>query len=483
MSISNALSNALSGLNASSRRAEVASNNIANATTEGYARQTVDTNNRVTGGRSDGVSVGPVERASDPRLSASRREADAQASADARIATGARTIADAIGAPDDPGSLFNRIAAMESSFRGVAENPESTALQERAAAAAGDVATQFNTIAETINTARTNADGDIARSVERVNSALQEFKKFNDEIGAATAGGRSTAGYEQGRDAALDTIAEYLPIRTISRGTGQLAVLTETGVTLVDGTARELSFDPTPVVTQTMDRRNGVGSLSGLTVDGVDISPGSSPQSVTSGAIAGLFEVRDGLGLDAIAELDTLAGDMGARFQQAGLAGADGRGLFTDAGAAVGASPAPGLAARLTLNEQVDPAAGGEAWRLRDGLDAVSPGPAANSTFAQSLVDAMTQTQTAGSTLSTPRSAAGLAADFGSLFERRGQTFEDAAAHSAGRSAVLLDAETSIIGVDVDQELQELILIEQAYAANARVMQVADRLVQRLLEI
>ena len=38
-------------------------------------------------------------------------------------------------------------------------------------------------------------------------------------------------------------------------------------------------------------------------------------------------------------------------------------------------------------------------------------------------------------------------------------------------------------GVDTDQEMQKLLLIEQSYAANARVIQTIDELMQMLLRI
>jgi flagellar hook-associated protein 1 FlgK len=38
-------------------------------------------------------------------------------------------------------------------------------------------------------------------------------------------------------------------------------------------------------------------------------------------------------------------------------------------------------------------------------------------------------------------------------------------------------------GVDSDQELQNLLRIEQAYAANARVLQTIDAMMQRLMEL
>ena len=48
--------------------------------------------------------------------------------------------------------------------------------------------------------------------------------------------------------------------------------------------------------------------------------------------------------------------------------------------------------------------------------------------------------------------------------------------------ANLVDAETLETGVDTDREVQDLLMLEQAYAANARVIQVIDEMIDRLLE-
>ena len=47
----------------------------------------------------------------------------------------------------------------------------------------------------------------------------------------------------------------------------------------------------------------------------------------------------------------------------------------------------------------------------------------------------------------------------------------------------LNDAEKLETGVDTDRELQDLLIIEQAYAANARVLETIDKMIQRLMEI
>jgi len=480
MSLSSALSNAVSGMNAASKRAEITSHNIANATTEGYARQTVSTVQNVTAGQGSGVRTEVPTRVTDPRLTASRREADSESAASDTQATSSRALADAYSGSK---GLFEQIAALETGLRGVSETPESTALQERAVASAGRVVDAFGSMADTIQTQRTDADGDISGAVSDVNTALKQIETLNQQISQSRINGVNSAAFEQQRDDQIDIVSENLSIRLMSRDYGQVAVLTDKGVTLLDGKASELEFSPINVVTADMDYRAGGSPLSGLSVDGIDISPQSGSQSNEGGRIAGLFEVRDGIGVQAIAEIDAAATDLIARFEGAGLAAADGRGLFTDAGAASSASAAPGLAGRITLNERVDPAQGGAVWRVRDGLDAATQGPTSSGAFAQSLLDAMTAERTSGGSVAGATSAAGLAGEIGSLFEQRSQLQEDIASTNFTFLSALQSEETSVIGVDMDQELQSLILVEQAYGANAKVIQIADRLVQRLLEI
>jgi len=38
-------------------------------------------------------------------------------------------------------------------------------------------------------------------------------------------------------------------------------------------------------------------------------------------------------------------------------------------------------------------------------------------------------------------------------------------------------------GVDIDSQMQDLLAIEQAYAANARVIEIANQMMQKLMEI
>jgi len=56
-------------------------------------------------------------------------------------------------------------------------------------------------------------------------------------------------------------------------------------------------------------------------------------------------------------------------------------------------------------------------------------------------------------------------------------------ASSVSRSNLLYDAEIQSSGVDTDLELQNLLIIEQSYAANARVVQTVSEMIDRLLQL
>ena len=68
MSISATLSNALTGLTAASRAAQLVSSNVSNATTEGYARRELELSARAVTGAGDGVQIDGIRRVVDDEL-------------------------------------------------------------------------------------------------------------------------------------------------------------------------------------------------------------------------------------------------------------------------------------------------------------------------------------------------------------------------------------------------------------------------------
>ena len=370
MTISQALSNANSGLAAVGQRVNVASNNIANALTEGYSRRDVVVNERSVAGVGGGVSVIGVNRATNPALTLERRNADAELAQNEAQSNALTRISNMLGGPDDPNSLFQKYQNFEASLRALADAPDSTALQQAGVTAAKDLTAAFNKLSNNYQQIRLEADAEIYRRVQDVNTAVQQIDDLNDAILRAVAtGGDANALLDQ-RQRLVDAVNEDIPVREIQRENGVIDLMTHEGVFLLSGEPRLVSFTPSPVMTAQTEYNDGAGALSGLSVEGVDITPsGSSTSALSNGGLKGLFAVRDEVVPELSLGLDALALDVAERFSDASIdttLTAGDPGLFTDAGALAESANLVGLAGRLNINAAVDPAMGGDPQRLRD---------------------------------------------------------------------------------------------------------------------
>ncbi|MEQ1930874.1 MAG: flagellar hook-associated protein FlgK [Parvularculaceae bacterium] len=487
MSISQTLANANSGLVAVARRASVTSNNIANALTPGYSRRDVALAEQTIAGTGAGVRVAGVSRATAPAVTAERRIADASLANNAARAEAAARLSGLIGGPEDAGGLVARYAAFETALRALADSPQSGAAQLHAAAAARELATTFNRIADQQQAIRQGADAEIARGVASANAALAEIDALNLSIVKGRASGADVAALEDQRQKLIDGVNEFIPVRELARGDGALDLITSEGVYVIAGSAGPIEFAAAGLMTAQAAYDGGAGSLSGLMIGDVDVTPrGPGAQQVKSGAAAGLFAVRDEIVPQASRQLDALAADLINRFSDPSVdptlaAGAPG--LFTDAGGSLNA--APGLAGRLSLNALVDPSAGGDAAKLRDGLGSTAPGPAGDDTLIRNLIGAFTASATQPAALGAARdlNPAEAAAFIASTAAVARADAEAAQSFAAAFAQGLSEAELLQTGVDTDRELQNLLIIEQAYAANARVIEAVSEMMDALMRI
>ena len=485
MTISSALGNANSGLTVAAKRANVISNNVANALTPGFSRREISVGENVIAGKGAGVTVNGVSRAENQALTNDRRTAEAVSNRDQEVAATYAKFNAALGEPDDPYSLFGQYQNLESSLRSLALTPESIPVQTQVLDAAKSLATRFNQLAAQTQTIRGEADGKIARNVDVLNANLAQIEKLNNQISRGSATGRDITGLQDQRKILIDEVSSSIPIREIARGTGKIDLMTKEGVFLLAGKARQVEFTHANTVTAASSLAGG--QLSGLSVEGIDITPGTSASfSVAQGGIAGLFQVRDQVAPDFQDKMDALASDVIQRFENADptlVAGAPG--LFTDNGAAFDPTAQAGLAGRITINASVDPGQGGDLWRLRDGVGAATEGATGNADLIFMLLDGLATLQPppAGSGLSSQGTAIDAIANITSIIGSARVSSESRLASSSASSQALRDVETQTTAVDTDFELQQLLIVEQAFAANARVIQAAGQMIDRLMEL
>ena len=480
MSLSLSLSSAVSGLQASARSAELVSSNVANALTDGYGRRDIQLTARSLGGTGSGVEITGVVRVTDHVLLSDRRVAQANMAGSAVLADAFARLEAAIGTPGDAASLGGKIAGLDSALLAATSRPESEQRLAAVLAAAQGLATQVGKASIAVQMERERADDRIAENVKELNDTLAKVAALNAQILKQVVADRDASPLMDQRQQLIDKIAEIVPLRQIDRDTGQIALISTGGAVLLDG--RPALFGFTPVGKVTPDMTLASGALSGLTMNGKPVTFGDGSGKLDGGAMAANFRLRDIEAPVQQVRLDALARDLIARFANPSVdttltSGAPG--LFTDAGAAFNAATETGLAGRLAVNTAADPANGGALWRLRDGLGATTEGPPGESALLTALRGQLTAflAPASGGFAPGARSFTGLASDMLSYVSRARTGAEAEQSYTAARYNSLR-ADELAAGVDTDQQLQSLLLIERAYGANAQVIKTVDSMIK-----
>jgi len=489
MSLSAALYNAKSGLNSVQRQVAGSSDNIANARTPGYVSKEARVTAQNVAGVGSGVTAdvlrSPVDSIllRDVRLEAAKLGTlDFRADAVDRVAL-------VSGDPVDERSLAFAFTQLETRFQDLFDQPERSDLQRQVIFAANDLAGKFTSVENAIQGARVEADRVIEDGVRIVNSALEGIEELNLKISEGNGGGIDISGVLDERDRLVDQIAEQIGIRTFTRDRGEMVITTTEGVTLLDGEARELVFNRTTVI----DATTPAASLSGLEVDGFDISPRppAGTQDIRTGTIAGAFISRDQDMVRFQAQIDALAKQTIQLFQETDASVPAGppytASLFSGFGGA-GVDPAwtsadiVGLAGSLAVNPLADPDQGGDSNLIRDGILGVGTTPG-DKTQIENWLTALSSTRTFDpfEDLTDQTTLQGYASELstGHLTDRANlQSLAD-------RSRTVFDTlelrRFNENGVNVDEESEKLLELEQAYAANAQVINIIAQMFDELL--
>ncbi len=377
-----------------------------------------------------------------------------------------------------PDSLQSRVQKLDAALVALADTPESPVNREEAVAAASGVARKLNMLSGEVVRLRADLDAEIARQVAQVNAAVKRIEGLNREIEAAQATGQDATGLEDERQRQVDIVNRIVPIRSSpDRGPGRLMSAAGGGV-LADTNGVPLAFETTAAT-------DGTGPMGGLRLGPSDATPPGSAL-LGGGSLEALFRARDAFAPDMASKLDAAAADFVTRFQDlpGWTAAVSGEGLFVDgsAGYLAAGAPTAGLAGRIAVNADLDPAAGGNPALIAGGAFGGRTDPADAASYPALLREAMQARPADGATPARQSATAAIAA-LGAGAEAAAARAETEAGFARGAAAALRDTEIGRQGVDTDAELRDLLVIERAYAANARVLQAVDDMMRRLLEI
>ncbi|WP_336959544.1 flagellar hook-associated protein FlgK [Sphingobium aquiterrae] len=427
------------------------SENIANASTDGYTRRSVTT--RESGSSSatmvfyqnremfGGTYVSSVNRAVDPYLDATvRMTSQSLSSSTSRL----RWMTDVQTALNDGSTgIGQRLSTMFGTMEKLAASPNDTSLRTTTLSSIEQVAEAFRATAADLKDSSAGIATEAQASVDKVNSALDELARVNNSLLRAQPGSSSYAQLLDSRDAAVKTVTDALDVSVTFSGNDQTSISFGGTTLLANTTATPLTLTV-----------NGDGTLALGTAAGALATPGN-------GTLGGLF-TSAGVAAQQRTALDTLA----AQF-------------VTD----MNAWHAQGLTTPTTA----DPAghAGIPLLSIGTGADSIAmlvtdtaelATRSSDGTLNGNLLNATTALRGTGS---VEQGWTALVAGHATL--TASTSAEQTAAQTRNDQAVT--ARENVSGVDLDMEAADLLRIQQAYSGCAKILQAARDTVDAILQI
>lgn len=492
MSLSNAGAIANQSLGAISSQINVVSRNISGASTTGYAAKTALLSTNAYGG----VQVDGIARATSVALFQNALQATSAQSASSAISDGLDQIDQAFGLSSSTAtdsttgrSPATLIANLSSALQNYSASPDDLTAAQAVLTAAQSLVSSLNDGSAAVQNVRAQADGDIASAVDDINSELAQFQKLNTAIVAGTQTDRDVSALLDQRDALLTQLSGDVGVRTVTRANNDMVIYTDSGATLFETTARSVTF-----AAQASYSATTVGAA--VYVDGVPVTGAEAAMPIQSGKLQGLTQLRDVTAPQFQSQLDEVARGLIVAFQetdQGGGASAPGLFTFADAFDVPSVGVIAGLAGDIIINPNADPTQGGSLDLLRDGgiSDPDNSAFTYNETGAtgysdriNDLIAALSATQdfdtTAG--VGTERSITDYASSSIGWLEAQRQEASSSASYQATLVTETSQALSNATGVSLDDQMSQMLDLENAYSASAKLLSAVDAMYKALFQ-
>jgi len=463
MSLSSAINSSMSGLRVTGKWAEITSNNIANITTEGYGRKTL----QLTGGEGTSVRVSGVQREMDDAIGRLHRDNIGRTERQEATVRGLDPYISTLGGADSPFSLTNQIGRFHGELSLLAADPGNEGLQRAAIASATDLTRGLHRVTDGIDEARQLARSSAAADTADADGILKRVAMLGRQVMQEASGTTYRVALEDDVAGELDKLAGIMDFRVERTPRGEISLYTTSGAPLVlKNDALGLSYDKQSGQLRTGD---------------IEITPGDQGlRGISEGSLAGHILLDQSTLPRMQTQLDELARSLIDTFAAADPSVTAGQpSIFVD----TGASPTDPLARRIAVNPGLIPEQGGEPRRIRDGLGAATPGFQGDNRQVIAFVSALDEKVNFDP--SAGLLSEGRISDFAAVLTTEHQYVRVQA--EEGRDDARLATESvslmrsGIEGVNLDEELQRLLVIEQNYAANATVMRTLNELLDTLL--
>jgi flagellar hook-associated protein 1 FlgK len=452
----------------------VSQNNIQNATTPGFAKQTIQMEAlpfQLGTGSMGGVRTGAIL---DSRSGFAERAVRQQLSSLGNFTQQAGRLAQLEGLFDVGGEsgIPGAVDHLFSAFAEFSQSPESPAARQSVLDAVEQVAAAFHQTASELTRFTNEIDADLRATVEKINQTAAQIQQYNHRI---LQGSPPDAGLQAVAFADAESLAELANVDILVEPNGTMTVLLGGQTPIVIGDRFQPvsleAYVPTGAVNP-----GATPSMRLLDAEGRDITG-----SISQGALGGLLHVRTDI-LPALAgnamqngSLNELAKHLADRTND----------ILTSGQISAGPPPVPGvalfeynpangadIARSLTLNPAIS----------QDLLAAIAPGPpyVSNGT-ALALADLRNSRAPAD----TVNGMTFL--EFYSSMARQVGDDVRSARQEETRANLLVtrarDLRTQLSGVSFDEEAVKLVEFQRAYEANAQVVKIVDELIENVISM
>jgi flagellar hook-associated protein FlgK len=297
-----------SALIAGRRGMDLVGQNIANATTPGYRRQTLYLSSRTTGADiGTGVAGNRLVRYTAPPVRTAILTGNADESAVTSRLDTRRQVETALGQGENTigaklEQFFNRIERLST-------RPSDSAVRREAVSVASDLATQFNSVAQDIDRLAADINRQTTQAVDDVNSLTSQIAELNGRIYNIEARGEQANDLMDQRDQLIDDLSKKVDLRTVNMDNGVVNVI-----------ARDITLVVSDSATKLATTANAPGQIE------VTVAGETQPLQFDGGYLGGMMREHNQDLPATRARLDALAAELVRnvdKFQATGL-GLDG---------------------------------------------------------------------------------------------------------------------------------------------------------------
>jgi flagellar hook-associated protein 1 FlgK len=242
MSLTGILDAAVSSLQTAQTQLRVASTNIANVNTPGYAREVVNQGSISESTSGGGVVVKSLNLAVDQFLRQASYSAQAQSGGAGIVSDMLDQAQSLFGDPSANTGYFNQLGQVFTAFTASTQDPASTVSRNQALSSLTQFLNQSKSISVGLTTLSGQADNRIADNVQQINALLNQINQLNQTVVREQVTGNDTTGAQNAENQAIDSLSSMMNVTVSKRADGGVDIRGGNTLLISRGGAATLSY-------------------------------------------------------------------------------------------------------------------------------------------------------------------------------------------------------------------------------------------------